>query len=282
MLLAREKAAFPVAELVSEQRGGKGVSRSLGGGGVNAGRRWIRVVVGWNPPGRPRDAATGAIAAFGSLRRDARVLAGVGDGRDGWSQGYLRQATLVQGPWHEAADRGEAQGRLGLAGVPVAPRSTKPGRLRKARSPAKIGPGAPAPALGQPAGGRSLVGSGLPTPQQRGGLGPVPCPAAGPHVPPEGAVQIGGAGSGDPAGGVLPQPRRRGVVIPRCPVVTFRFESASQNVSTAPAGGPAWRRWPAKPGEVSRGRGYRAPCAGLGAGGRQCSPESRGDIGVIS
>lgn len=86
----------------------------------------------------------------------------------------------------------------------MAPRGTKPGRLREARAPAKVWPGAPAPARGQPAGERSSVGSGLPTPQQRGGLGPVP----GRHVLPEGAVQIGGAGHRAPAGGaaLAPEP----------------------------------------------------------------------------
>lgn len=70
--------------------------------------------------------------------------------------------------------------------------------------------------------------------------------------------------------------------MPRCPVRVFSFKSASQNVSTARAGGPGWRRWLAKPGEVSRGRGYHTPCAGLGAGGGQCSPGRWGDVGVVA
>ncbi|XP_056351233.1 uncharacterized protein LOC130255015 isoform X1 [Oenanthe melanoleuca] len=42
-----------------------------------------------------------------------------------------------------------------------------------------------------------------------------------------------------------------------------------------PVGGGGWQN-------ESLGRDYRSPCAGLGAGGRQCSPESWGDVGEIS
>ncbi|XP_056351234.1 uncharacterized protein LOC130255015 isoform X2 [Oenanthe melanoleuca] len=41
-----------------------------------------------------------------------------------------------------------------------------------------------------------------------------------------------------------------------------------------PVGGGGWQN-------ESLGRDYRSPCAGLGAGGRQCSPESWGDVGSL-
>lgn len=219
--------------------------------------------------GNRREAAAGSIAAFGPLRRDARCWRGREvSGRDG--AGVAAPGHVGAGALAWSCRPGRGAGTSGLCGRAVAPRGTKPGRLREARCPAKIRPGAPAAAREEGA-ARSARGSRRPS-------------TAGP-VPPEGAVQIGAAGHRAPRsarpGHAAPAPEP-GTANPSLPVVTFRFKSASQNVFTAPAGGPGWRRWLAKPGEVSLGRDYRTLCAGLGAGGWQCSPESWGHVGDIS
>lgn len=219
-------------------------------------------------------AAAGAIAAFGPLRRGARCWRGweVG-GREGWSRGSCARprrcrglgVKLPSGTWRR--DQWAVRACRWLPGARNQAGCGKPGAPpRSGRElPQRLGDSREEGAAWWARGSRR-PSSSRPRPA-RGGSADRRCRAPGPA--------LGPAGDSAPA----PEP---GTANPSLPLVTFRFKSASQNVFTAPAGGPGWRRRLAKPGEVSLGRDYRTLCAGLGAGGRQCSPESWGHVGEIS